>query len=270
MPELPEVQTVVDTLAPLVVGRRIDAVLHLRDDIVCPPDADLRTLLTGRSISGISRRGKRIVFHCDTGDRWFVHLGMTGRLTVQPANASLLLHTHLILDVGENLQLRFVDPRRFGGVFWLGSDAADVMGPEPLTLRPALLFRRLQQTRRPIKSALLDQHLIAGIGNIYADEALFAAKIHPLAPANRLDPKTVAKLSAAIKRVLRKAIRHGGSSVSDYVDAAGRRGTFQLLHRVYDRANEPCRLCRASIIRIVVAGRSTHFCPRCQKLPGIG
>lgn len=162
--------------------------------------------------------------------------------------------------------LRFSDPRRFGGVWWIapGQAADDGMGPEPLTLRPAALLRRLSRTARPIKSALLDQSLIAGLGNIYVDESLFLARIHPLNPSNGLSAAEVGRLSRSIKVTLRKAIAHRGSTLRDYRDADGNAGGFQSLHRVYDRADQPCRRCRTPIRRIVLGGRSTHFCPRCQ------
>ena len=269
MPELPEVQTVVTTLRPGVVGKLIRGVVLHRTDIVCPPDADLPAHLVGRKVASVDRRGKRIVFTLDDGDRFYIHLGMTGQLTLVDrrslAASPAAKHTHLELDLGTR-HLRFRDPRRFGGVWWLGADdGADCgMGPEPLTLRPAQLARRLAKTRRAIKSALLDQALVAGLGNIYVDESLFLAGIHPLAKANELTSRQVSRLNRAIKATLRRAIRHRGSSLRDYVDAEGSAGAFQKLHRVYDRAGKPCGKCRAPIERFVLGGRSTHFCPKCQ------
>ena len=188
MPELPEVQTVVTTLAPKVIGRTIRAVTHLRPDIVTPASAALPRALRGRRVESISRRGKRIVFTLDDGNRFFIHLGMTGQLTFTSANAPTLSHTHLELDLGNRQRVRFRDPRRFGGVWWLGRDALPDagMGPEPLKLRPAQLFRRLHKTTRAVKNALLDQTVVAGLGNIYVDEALFGAGIHPLIAGNVL------------------------------------------------------------------------------------
>ena len=189
---------------------------------------------------------------------------MTGQLTVDAIDAPAKRHTHLTIDLDAARQLRFVDPRRFGGIFWLDDAAIDTIGPEPLTMRAVTLGRRLATTRRAIKTALLDQRIVAGIGNIYADEALHAAGLHPLTPANALAADDVRGLSRAIKRVLRRAIRAGGSTLRDYVNGRGERGTFQLLHRVYDRADQPCRRCRSAIVRIVVGGRSTCFCAICQ------
>ncbi len=265
MPELPEVQTVVLTLTPKVVGKRIAAVKHVRRDIVTPIDADLPARLTGRRIKSISRRGKRIIFQLDDGNRFYVHLGMTGQLTVVKPEVPAPPHTHLEIDLGRE-RLRFRDPRRFGGIWWLGRETLPDagMGPEPLKLRPAQLFRRLHATTRAVKNALLDQTVVAGLGNIYVDEALFAASIHPLSAANELKPAQVAKLNRAIKTTLNRALRHRGSTLRDYMDADGASGGFQKLHRVYDRTGKPCRKCRTPIERIVLGGRSTHFCPICQ------
>jgi formamidopyrimidine-DNA glycosylase len=264
MPELPEVQTVVDTISPRVIGQRIRAIQHLRADIVRPCGFDLASVLIGRTIEGLARRGKRIVFTLDSGDRFYIHLGMTGQLTTDGPETELKPHTHLILDIGR--QLRFRDARRFGGIFWLGQgeQVPDTMGPEPLRMTARQLATRLAKTARPIKNALMDQRVIAGLGNIYVDESLFAARIHPLTPARALTPQQVANLSKVIKLTLRRAIRHRGSTLRDYVDANGSSGRYQNLHKVYARAGAPCRACRTPIERIILGGRSTHFCPKCQ------
>jgi formamidopyrimidine-DNA glycosylase len=269
VPELPEVQTVVDTLRPRVVGRTIARICLNRRDILTPSDANLAKYLTRRRIRDISRRGKRIVFTLDTAERFYIHLGMTGQLTVQSISAPHAPHTHfrLQLDAGDDLELRFVDPRRFGGIWWLGNAAGDdQMGPEPLQTRPKQLARRLSRTTRAIKNALLDQGVVAGLGNIYVDESLFTAGIHPLIAADELTNEQVARLSRAIKSTLRKALRHRGSTLRNYRDANGDAGSFQNLHRVYSREGEPCRKCKTPIERIVLGGRSTHFCPKCQPL----
>jgi len=268
MPELPEVQTVIDTLRPRLLGRTIARVQLLRPDIVTPQNATLDSFLTGRTIAAIDRRGKRIVFTLGSGDRFYFHLGMTGRLSVQPAAEPRPKHTHFVLTTQDDGigELRFSDPRRFGGIWWLGSDRPgdDGMGPEPLRTRPQALARRLARTTRAIKNALLDQSVLAGLGNIYVDESLFAAGIHPLTPANALSRQQIGRLSRAIKSTLRRALRHRGSTLRDYRDADGAPGEFQKLHRVYDRKGQPCRCCRTPIERITLGGRSTHFCPRCQ------
>lgn len=269
MPELPEVETVVVTLRPKAVGKVIAEVIIYRQDIITPIDTDLPTLLRSKSIQSIDRRGKRIIFTLTDGNRFYIHLGMTGRLVSEATDVPLKKHTHLILRLsGAPEELRFIDPRRFGGVWWLGSNvlADERMGPEPLKLSNKALSELLSKTKRAIKVALLDQTLIAGLGNIYVDEALHAARIHPLTPANSLNDVQIALLNKSIKRVLGKAIRSRGSSLRDYVDADGNRGGFQKLHRVYDRMGERCRSCkRESIARITLGGRSTHYCPACQR-----
>ncbi|HEX8912482.1 MAG TPA: DNA-formamidopyrimidine glycosylase family protein, partial [Humisphaera sp.] len=233
MPELPEVQTVVTTLRPRLLGRRLVAARLARADVVCPPGTDLAALVEGRRVADLARRGKRIVVTLDDGCRFYVHLGMTGQLTVADAAVAALPHTHLEVELSPSDAgaaadgtsaggsaaattrevLRFRDARRFGGIWWLGRDgqADRGMGPEPLTLRPAALLRRLGRTGRNIKTALLDQALVAGLGNIYVDESLFLARLHPLRPACELTPAEVGRLSRAIKVTLRKAIRHRGS-----------------------------------------------------------
>jgi formamidopyrimidine-DNA glycosylase len=266
MPELPEVQTVVNTLRPGVVGRRLARVVLHRGDVVVPAGVDLVLNLADRKITAIERRAKRIVLSLDDGNRFFIHLGMTGQLTIATVDEPLKKHTHFVADLDDGRQLRFVDPRRFGGIHWLGArvDEANI-GPEPLRIRSITLGRQLAKTRRAIKTALLDQKVVAGIGNIYADESLWAAGIHPLTPAHALSPAQVDRLGKAIKRILRRAILAGGSTLRDYVNANGQAGAYQQRHRVYDRAGKPCRHCQTPIERIVLGGRSTHYCPACQK-----
>jgi formamidopyrimidine-DNA glycosylase len=267
MPELPEVETVVVTLRPRVVGKAVTDVKIHRPDVISPAEVDFGAMLRGRTIRSVDRRGKRIVFTLESGDTFYVHLGMTGRLLVTEPDAPVVKHTHVMLTLGGH-EMRFVDPRRFGGVWWIGRDGAndddDAMGPEPLTLDTDTLAARLSKTKRAIKVALLDQKLVAGLGNIYADEALHAARIHPLTMTSRLTREQVSRLNKAIKSVLNRAIRARGSSLRDYVDADGAAGGFQLMHKVYDRAGKPCRTCKTLIERIVLGGRSTHFCPKCQ------
>ena len=274
MPELPEVQTVVSNLLPRVVGARVRKVQLNRTDILTPAGADLPSLLSGRTITAVTRRAKRIVITLDDTDRFYIHLGMSGQLTLAAAGSELKTHTHLILHLSggnsatDAVELRFRDPRRFGGVFWLGRDSADSgLGPEPLTLRPAKLAKALARTRRPIKSALLDQTVIAGLGNIYADECLFLVGVHPLTPSNVLSSEQVARLNRAIKQTLRRAIAARGSTLRDYVDADNQPGGYRSKHKVYGREGEPCRKCKTTIMRIVLTGRSTCFCPHCQPLP---
>lgn len=266
MPELPEVQTVVDTLSRRVVGATITRVDLARGDIVTPAGCDLCAALAGRRIVGVTRRAKRIVIELDDGNRFYVHLGMSGRLTVEPHRSPRAKHTHCVIEL-DGAEIHFRDPRRFGGIWWLAKadvDADDQLGPEPLTLSTNELLRRLARTKRAIKNVLLDQRVIAGLGNIYADESLFEAGIHPLRRADRVTSDEVSRLNRAIKKTLRRAIRHKGSTLRDYRGADGRSGKFQQLHRVYDRKGKPCARCKTPVERIVLGGRSTHFCPVCQ------
>lgn len=269
MPELPEVQTIVNDLRPHAVGAAIARVVVLRADFVQPSGVRLPHLLAGRTVINVHRRGKRIIFTLDNQQRFLIHLGMTGRVTLEPVATPLRLHTHVVIQLRRTalpvIELHLCDPRRFGWIEWLGNtDGEQGLGIEPADLTPARLAKLLRATRRPIKALLLDQRAIAGLGNIYADESLFAAGIHPQTPGCEIPVPGVRRLCAAIKDTLAKAIRHRGSTLRDYVDAAGGKGTFQKLHHVYGRAGLPCRKCRAVIAGIRLAGRSTCFCPECQ------
>ncbi len=277
MPELPEVETIARAIRPILIGRRIDAVLLNRSSVLknVPRGTFLEKPLShqiflsqklgGRHVADISRRAKRIVFTLDDGNRFYIHLGMSGRLTLEPTGVQVKRHTHFVATFGQD-ELRFTDPRRFGGIFWVGETGQvdEGLGPEPLTMPAAELARRLAKTSRAIKNALLDQSLIAGLGNIYVDESLHEANIHPLTPANKLSRVQVSSLTRSIKRVLDRALEHRGSTLRDYRDARGKPGNFQNLHQVYQRSGKPCLKCKTVIERIIVGGRSTHFCPSCQ------
>lgn len=275
MPELPEVETVVRTLRPRAVKARILSANLFRADVMEPAGTNFPSLLVGQRIAAIDRRGKRIIVTLDSAGQFIIHLGMTGRLTLHPAAAPPRPHTHLVLQLSPAtgrdrcFEIHFSDPRRFGGIRWLASgEAADAgLGPEPLTISHATLVQALSRTGRAIKSALLDQQVIAGLGNIYVDESLFLASIHPLTPASALSVDLVRTLRSAIISTLRQAIDHRGSTLRDYVDAAGDKGGFQKLHKVYGRSSQPCVNCRTTIQRIVLGGRSTCYCPRCQPAP---
>jgi formamidopyrimidine-DNA glycosylase len=215
----------------------------------------------------VRRRGKRIIFELDDGNRFYIHLGMSGRLSMEESSVPRRPHTHLVLHFDNDEELRFVDPRRFGGLWWLPRGAADegAMGPEPLTLKCAQLQKLLASSKRPIKNALMDQTVIAGLGNIYVDESLFAAKIHPLRRADKLKRDEIDRLTKCIKQILRRAIKHKGSTLRDYRDANGNEGAAQKLHCIYGRAGKPCVGCKTTITRIVLGGRSTCFCSKCQR-----
>jgi formamidopyrimidine-DNA glycosylase len=197
--------------------------------------------------------------------QFIVHLGMTGRLQVSEPEAEILKHTHAILKLASGRELRFVDPRRFGRLSVASAADFDAGGVEPLEADLDRFLKMFRSRKTPIKSALLNQKLLRGVGNIYADESLFRAGIRPSRRANTITRDQYAKLLSSIKEVLQEAIALGGSSISDYVDADGEAGFFQLQHRVYGREGEPCLTCKTPIKRIVIGGRSSHYCPKCQK-----
>ncbi|WP_188759208.1 bifunctional DNA-formamidopyrimidine glycosylase/DNA-(apurinic or apyrimidinic site) lyase [Edaphobacter acidisoli] len=272
MPELPEVETIANGVHQRTHGQTILAVwTSNKPQTFKSPPAQIAEVLTQSRIDRVHRVGKTIVLDLTHGQRpaqFLVHLGMTGRLLVSTPETPHPPHTHAILtlDGGPDgiKELRFVDPRRFGR---LSVTEAEYTGPgrEPLTISIEDFIALFRKRKTPIKAALLNQSLLHGVGNIYADEALFHAKIRPTRHAGRLTHDELTRLRAALIKVLKAAIKLGGSSVSDYVDAEGVAGFFQLHHHVYSRTGEPCRVCKTPIKRIVLAGRSTHYCPSCQK-----
>jgi formamidopyrimidine-DNA glycosylase len=261
MPELPEVETVVHSIAPHLAGRRILSASFNSKHVTPGNRAALAARLAGRRVDSVRRRGKFIVIGLDQGTL-AVHLGMTGRLLIQGQPSE---HTHgvFMLDDG---QLLYDDPRQFGRIEWSAGPPKRVahLGPEPLEIGFEEFRQRLRRKAR-IKALLLNQRFLAGVGNIYADESLFAAGIHPLATAARFSKERACRLHQAIREILNEAIALGGSSISDYVDGNGQPGSFQMRHRVYGREGEPCVNCGTPIRRILVAQRGTHFCPKCQK-----
>ena len=200
-----------------------------------------------------------------TKAQWIVHLGMTGSLRVCEPETEVAKHTHAILRLSSGRELRFVDPRRFGRLSVAQSGDFDAAGIEPLEADLDRFLTLFHGRKTPIKSALLNQKLLRGVGNIYADESLFRAGLRPRRRASTITRDQLAKLLVAVKEVLKEAIALGGSSISDYVDADGEEGFFQLQHRVYGRESEPCLVCKTPIKRVVIAGRSSHYCPNCQK-----
>lgn len=264
MPELPEVETIARMLAPRLMNRKIRRVEILSPEIVAGDARAVGARLRGRPIRQISRRGKYLLMRLD-GYVLTLHLGMTGRLRW---GGSLGAHTRAVL-VFDRGRLLFDDPRKFGRLEVSEGPSPRVLklGPEALEISARELASRLRGRRAPIKTLLMDQRILAGVGNIYSDEALFRAGIHPLTPAGSLWPEQIRRLHRAIRRVLREAVAAGGSSVSDYVNADDEPGWFQLEHRVYRRTGLPCLRCGTPISRIVIAQRGSHFCPRCQPLP---
>ena len=264
MPELPEVETVTRSIAPRLVGRRIlSAELPCRRVLRGGDPERMAAALAGRRVRAVRRHGKFILISLEGGGYLLVHLGMTGKLLF---NAAPGRYTRAILNLDRGA-LIFDDTRMFGCVEWHAEMPARVarLGPEPLEIGFADFRERLARRRTRLKALLLDQTFLRGIGNIYADEALFRAGIHPLTIAARLNRERARKLYDAIVAVLTEAIEKGGSSISDYVDAEGRKGFFQFSHRVYQRTGEPCLACGTPIRRTLVAQRGTHFCPKCQR-----
>jgi formamidopyrimidine-DNA glycosylase len=268
MPELPEVETVVRTVAPHLTGRVILSAEFTSRHVTPGNRSALSRRLQGRRIESVRRRGKFIVVTLDQG-MFTIHLGMTGRLLVanelvanELVSAKAGEHTHGVFALDDGLLL-YDDPRQFGKIEWNPARVAK-LGPEPLEITFEEFRRRLKRKTR-IKSLLLNQSFLAGLGNIYVDESLFAAGIHPLASASRISAARAAKLHQAIQEILSAAIAAGGSSISDYVDAEGRRGWFQVSHQAYGREGEACARCGSAIRKIVVAQRGTHYCPKCQK-----
>jgi formamidopyrimidine-DNA glycosylase len=269
MPELPEVQTVLDAIAPLIIGQTIVGVLVGWEGVVGgPPLPIFCRELVGRSVVGVERRGKYMLFRLDDG-RWLVmHLRMTGQMRVVLASTPRDKHDHLSFRLQDGREWRFNDSRKFGRA-WLVAEPSEVtrtLGPEPLgdDFSAGYLAQALAGRRAPIKSLLLDQRLAAGIGNIYADEALYRAGIHPLRPGGSLNEQEMARLAGAIKAVLRQALAEHGTTLRDYRRPDGSIGSFQNSLQVFRRAGEPCPGCGAAIRRLVVGGRSTHFCPEEQ------
>lgn len=270
MPELPEVETIANGLEKRVAGDRIESVwLGSKPEPLKSPAAEIARALEGARVEQVRRVGKHIVFDLQGArgngqPQWIVHLGMTGRLLVANPETELPKHTHLVARLASGRELRFVDPRRFGRLE-VRHTGFSGPGAEPLQIGAEEFAQLFHRRAAAIKTLLLNQTLLHGVGNIYADESLFRAGIRPRRRANTLTRAELARLHAALREVLKEAIEAGGSSVSDYVDADGEAGFFQLQHRVYGRESQPCLVCKTKIKKIIVAGRGTHYCPKCQK-----
>lgn len=276
MPELPEVETVARGLRAVLPGRRIVAVRLGKTDFIDDP-AELARQLPGTTVSRVRRFGKFLLVDLQRNGSsaqeltLLIHLGMTGQIIVCPPGAPIPPHTHVFLALDDGRELRYTDIRRFGRMAILSNGAHERvlsgLGVEPLEVTETEFRKRIQSRNANIKSLLLNQSVLRGIGNIYADESLWRAKIHPKKIGSRLANEEVRRLHRAVQSVLREAIKLRGSSISDYVDSAGEMGEYQLRHRVYQRHGEGCFRCRTPIRRMIVAGRSSHFCPRCQPAP---
>jgi formamidopyrimidine-DNA glycosylase len=279
MPELPEVETVVRGLRTSLPGRIITGVHFGKTDFVDNP-RDIAERLPGARISDVTRMGKFICVGLEAGlpssappitHYLIIHLGMTGRLTLAHPSNSVLPHTHCFFQLDDGRELRYTDIRRFGRMLLVPESDLETftgrLGKEPLEIGAEEFCSALGSRRARIKALLLEQAVLRGIGNIYADESLFRARLHPAKIAEGMTKKQLLALYHAVREVLAEAIESRGSSVSNYVDSEGKRGEFQFQHRVYQREGKSCLLCKAKIRRVIVAGRSSHFCPRCQPPP---
>ncbi len=273
MPELPEVETIVRSLSPKLIGLEIAGIKINYLRILRSKNLSQVRALNGRRIINIRRRGKMILIHCEGNLSLLVHLKMTGQFLFCPKEEPMDKHTHCVISFTRTShELRFRDARKFGFISCLRTSDIDSakelsgLGPEPLEM-DYHLFRKLFQGRKArLKSLLLNQNFLAGIGNIYADEILFQAKLHPLCPASCLDESDLKRLWKSIKAVLEKALVHKGSSIRSFMDAEGQRGNFQMYHQVYGRESCPCSVCGEFIRRLRLGGRSSFFCPGCQRI----
>jgi len=305
MPELPEVETVARGLDKHIAGDIIESVwLGSKPEPLKSSATEIASVLERSRIVHVRRVGKHIVFDLESDARgprlaskrttrtwgtgsatrtrtqetesqaaraqWIVHLGMTGQLLIASPATETAKHTHAVLKLASGRELRFIDPRRFGRLAVVRVESGDgsgfaAPGDEPLEAKIDHFISLFRNRKTPIKSALLNQKLLSGVGNIYADEALFRAKVRPKRRASSLTHAELQKLHTGLLAVLRQAIKLGGSSINDYVDAEGRAGFFQLKHKVYGREGKPCFVCKTPIKRVIIAGRSSHYCPHCQK-----
>lgn len=272
MPELPEVETVVRDLRPLLLGRTIRAVRRSRLALRRPWKAAWDAVVRNARVEGVRRRGKWILVDLGGSPVLRVHLGMTGQFTVVSADIAAPDHLHLRFELDNGGELRYRDPRRFGCAEWfadrtvLAAAMDRELGPEPFGLDGAYLRDSFRRTERNLKAILLDQTVVAGVGNIYADEALFRARLHPGRRGRSLTVGECDRLRAAIEAVLTRAIESRGSTIRDYVGGSGLRGGFQNEFSVYGRTGEPCPECGAAIECTRLAGRASHYCPRCQRM----
>lgn len=271
MPELPEVETVKNEISPYIIGRRITGVRVMWQKLVREPtEEEFIRRLAGQLITNVERRGKYLVISLASGDYWIIHLKMSGSLLVAPGTAEPPKYTQAIIDLDNGSRIFFRDPRKFGRMLLLKDRDRlfRALGPEPLLpgFTPDVLARLAADRDTPIKAVLIDQARIAGIGNMYADEALWEARIHPLRPARSLTRGEIIRLYDAIRNVLTDAIRHKGASIVNYYRPDGSPGTAHDHFHVAHRGGAACPRCGTPIQRIVVRGRGTYFCPRCQVL----
>lgn len=271
MPELPEVETVVRDLRPELTGRRVVGVSRSPTQMRRAQKLNWGQKLFGLTWKGVTRRGKWIVHQMTDGSHLLIHLGMTGQLQVHKPGQWQADHMHLEIDLDDGRILQFRDIRRFGAVRFLetresleGYFESEGLGPEPFGVDPEYWATRYQESQRNLKALLLDQGIVVGVGNIYADEALFRSRLDPTLRGCDLTAAQAETLRKTVEEVLKEAISQRGSTIRDYVGGSGLEGGFQMKLRVYAREGEPCLKCKTPIERIELAGRSTHFCPKCQ------
>ena len=278
MPELPEVETVARELQKAVAGRRILSITIGKSDFI-DNAADIERELPGRIIREVRRYGKFLLLRLTAAEKaeqqddesaLLVHLGMTGMLWPRPVSEPRLKHTHVVMSLDDGRELRFIDARRFGRIAYLAKEVLQKellrFGADPLEVGLEEFQQRMDRRAR-VKALLLDQRVLRGVGNIYADESLWKAQIHPAHLGARLSPTQMKDLYRALQDILKKAIELRGSSISDFLDADGQPGEYQRHHRVYGREGKSCARCKTLIRRVIVAGRSSYFCPNCQKAP---
>ena len=273
MPELPEVETIVRGLQKTLVGKKIKDVNVIFPGIVKQNSKNFKKNVDKTEIIRVRRRGKYILIDLSNGKTILAHLGMTGSFLFLKSSTPLNKHDHLAVKFYQSQrELRYNDPRKFGKIKTFSisreENISDLkkLGPESLNISSSDFANLFKKRKGRIKSALLNQQIIAGLGNIYADESLFEAQIHPLQKADKFTPQRLKKLHQAIQKILKKAIRAGGSSIENYHNVDGEIGSFQLQHKVYGREGLPCKRCKTKIKRIKISQRSSYFCPRCQAL----
>ena len=276
MPELPEVEVIRRGLQRHLPDRRVETVSHSGKLLRIPVDLEaMRTLLVGRKITEVTRRAKYLLIHTDSRALLIIHLGMTGRLGIFPLHTPLAKHDHLRWGLDSGFELRFQDTRRFGSAQVLSPKEAEQLeetffnttGPEPLgdACTPEYLHSQAQKKRQAIKTFLMDTRIIAGVGNIYANECLFKSGIHPERQVSTLKPDDWQRLLRDLRSTLNHAIDCGGSTIRDYLNAGGQEGYFQVHFKVYGKAGDPCERCGAPILKIRIGGRASYLCPDCQK-----
>ncbi len=274
MPELPEIEAIRRVIEPQMQGLAIERIAVGRPEVIAHPAAgEFCGLITGQIFAGIERRGKFLILRMESGDRLILHLRMTGRLLVTPADYPEEKHTHLVFRLSDGRELRFSDTRRFGRFWLLRQGEADTysgvekLGMEPLSpdFSAEYLFAALGKRKKALKECLLDQSAIAGIGNIYSDEILFAARIHPARPANTLTRKEWRRLAEVIPKLLLFFIQADEMSPEEYLETRGQHYRNAPFLRVYGREGGPCPVCGTALRRMVIGGRSSTFCPNCQR-----